>query len=40
LLNTKGAALAAYAQNHTAVNSPEKLIEMLYEGLLKFTNFS
>lgn len=33
-------AMATYAQNHTAVTSPEKLIEMLYEGLLKFTNLA
>ena len=30
----------AYSQNHTAVQSPEKLIEMLYEGLLKFTSLA
>lgn len=39
MLNRQG-ALAAYTQNHTAVNSPEKLIEMLYEGLLKFTTLA
>ena len=33
-------AIAAYAQNHTATTSPEKLIEMLYEGLLKFTTLA
>ncbi len=27
----------AYRQNHTMVESPEKLIEMLYEGILKFS---
>ena len=26
----------AYKQNNTMVQSPEKLIEMLYEGILKF----
>ena len=26
-----------YKQNHTMVQSPEKLIEMLYEGVLKFS---
>ncbi len=30
----------AYSQNHTAVETPEKLIEMLYEGLLKFTSLA
>ena len=38
MTNTK--AINAYAQNHTAVTSPEKLIEMLYEGLLKFTTLA
>jgi len=33
-------ALNAYAQNHTATTSPEKLIEMLYEGLLRFTTLA
>jgi len=33
-------AYAAYAQSHTATTSPEKLIEMLYEGLLKFTTLA
>jgi len=33
-------AMASYAQNHTAVTSPEKLVEMLYEGLLKFSNLA
>jgi flagellar protein FliS len=33
-------AYQAYSQNHTAVQSPEKLIEMLYEGLLKFTSMA
>jgi len=33
-------ALAAYAQSHTATTAPEKLIEMLYEGLLKFTTLA
>jgi flagellar protein FliS len=30
----------AYSQNHTGVQTPEKLIEMLYEGLLKFTSLA
>ena len=34
------AAFNAYAQNQTGVYSPEKLIEMLYEGLLKFTSLA
>jgi flagellar protein FliS len=29
-------AYAAYSQNNTAIESPEKLIEMLYEGVLRF----
>lgn len=33
-------AYAAYNQNHTSVETPEKLIEMLYEGLLKFTSLA
>ena len=33
-------AINAYTQNHTATTSPEKLIEMLYEGLLKFTTLA
>jgi flagellar protein FliS len=33
-------AYAAYTQSHTATTSPEKLIEMLYEGLLKFTTLA
>ena len=33
-------AMASYAQNHTAVTSPEKLVEMLYEGLLRFTSLA
>ncbi|MCK9257483.1 MAG: flagellar export chaperone FliS [Sulfurospirillaceae bacterium] len=30
-------AYAAYSQNNTAIESPEKLIEMLYEGVLRFS---
>ncbi len=30
-------AYAAYSQNNTAIESPEKLIEMLYEGILRFS---
>ena len=37
---TRSKAMSAYAQNHTAVTSPEKLIEMLYEGLLRFTTLA
>ena len=37
---TRNRAMSAYAQNHTAVASPEKLIELLYEGLLKFTTLA
>jgi len=33
-------AYEAYTQNHTGTTSPEKLIEMLYEGLLKFTTLA
>lgn len=33
-------AYQAYNQNHTAVQTPEKLIEMLYEGLLRFTSLA
>jgi len=37
---TASKAFQAYSQNHTAVQTPEKLIEMLYEGLLKFTSLA
>ena len=30
----------AYKQNHTMVESPEKLVTMLYEGILKFTGLA
>jgi flagellar protein FliS len=30
----------AYRQNNTMVESPEKLIEMLYEGILKFSSLA
>jgi len=33
-------AYNAYTQNQTGVYSPEKLIEMLYEGLLRFTSLA
>ncbi len=33
-------AYQAYNQNHTAIATPEKLIEMLYEGILKFTSLA
>ena len=35
-MNKNRFAFDAYNQNHLGVNSPEKLIEMLYEGILKF----
>ena len=30
-------AVNAYAQNATRVESPEKLVQMLFEGVLRFT---
>jgi len=33
-------ALSSYNQNNINIESPEKLIEMLYEGALKFTSFA
>ena len=30
-------AYAAYSHNNISIESPEKLIEMLYEGVLRFT---
>ncbi len=33
-------AYMAYNQNHLGVTSPEKLIEMLYEGILRFTSLA
>ncbi len=30
-------AYSAYSQNNVSIESPEKLIKMLYEGALKFT---
>ena len=33
-------AYSAYTQNNTMVQTPEKLIEMLYEGILKFTSLA
>ena len=36
----RNTAYNAYTQNQTGVYSPEKLIEMLYEGLLKFTSLA
>jgi len=33
-------ALNSYNQNNINIESPEKLIEMLYEGALKFTSFA
>ncbi|MBL0687687.1 MAG: flagellar export chaperone FliS [Sulfurospirillum sp.] len=31
-------AYAAYSQNNVSIESPEKLIKILYEGILKFTS--
>ena len=31
-------AYSAYSQNHISIESSEKLIKMLYEGVLKFTS--
>jgi len=33
-------AVNSYNQNNINIESPEKLIEMLYEGALKFTSFA
>jgi flagellar protein FliS len=33
-------ALNSYNQNNINIESPEKLIEMLYEGALRFTSFA
>ncbi|WP_456323062.1 flagellar export chaperone FliS [Hydrogenimonas sp.] len=33
---TAAAAYSAYKQNNIQIESPEKLIEMLYEGVLRF----
>ena len=33
-------ALDAYTQNHLGAESPEKLIQMLYEGILKFNTLA
>ncbi len=33
-------AYKAYSQNNASIESPEKLIEMLYEGILRFTSFA
>jgi flagellar protein FliS len=33
-------AYATYSQNNIAIESPEKLIEMLYEGILKFASLA
>ncbi len=32
-----GAAYSAYNQNNIQVESPQKLVEMMYEGILKFS---
>jgi flagellar protein FliS len=31
-------AYSAYSQNNVSIESPEKLIQMLFEGILKFTS--
>ena len=33
-------AYATYSQNNISVESPEKLIEMLYEGILRFASLA
>ena len=33
-------AYAAYSQNNISIESPEKLIEMLYEGILRFASLA
>ncbi len=33
-------AYATYSQNNISIESPEKLIEMLYEGVLKFASLA
>ena len=33
-------AYAEYGYNNTSIESKERLIEMLYEGILKFTSYS
>lgn len=33
-------AYQAYTQNHINIHTPEKLIEMLYEGVLRFTSLA
>jgi len=33
-------AYQAYSQNHINIHTPEKLIEMLYEGVLRFTSLA
>lgn len=33
----RGSALSAYTQNSINIESPIKLVEMLFEGILKFT---
>jgi len=45
-INNKGEAMspnlayATYSQNNISIESPEKLIEMLYEGVLKFSSLA
>ena len=33
-------AINSYTQNNINIETPEKLIEMLYEGALRFTSFA
>ena len=33
-------AYATYSQNNISIESPEKLIEMLYEGILRFSSLA
>ena len=37
---TAAAAYNTYAQNNIRVESPEKLIEMLYEGIIRFASLA
>jgi flagellar secretion chaperone FliS len=36
--NLAYSAYSAYSQNNISIESPEKLIQMLFEGILKFTS--
>ncbi|WP_457595826.1 flagellar export chaperone FliS [Hydrogenimonas sp.] len=37
---TAAAAYNTYAQNNVQIESPEKLIEMLYEGIIRFSSLA